>query len=129
MVVAAAQTCDYNSNIIFRVGYLGTTILWREVDLEVSKDMSGSSPVVTINKHNCIISVYFSTTFRKLLMKFGTVNVDSKNIIEWSEQGPPLDYGSGMYPSVTLSSDGQVVRMHETKFGGNDLFYEVGNLT
>ena len=77
MVVAAAQGGDSNK-IVFRVGYLESTILWREVDLEVSKDMSGSSPVVAINKNNCIISVYFSTVFRKLLMKFSTVNVDSK---------------------------------------------------
>ena len=126
LVVAAAQGGD--SGIVFRVGSLENTILWREVDQEVSRDMSGGSPVVAINKQNRIISVHMSYTLRKLLIKYGVINDHSRRI-EWSEQGPSLDYGFGMYPSITLNSKDQVVRMHETNFGFNRMFYEVGNLS
>ena len=140
LVVAAAQTCDDNSKIVFRGGMLreySNTIVWEDVDQAASNYMYGCSPVVAINKEKItssryiyhIISVHVHTSnfFGKLFMKHGVVDVDTK-MIKWSEQGKPLEYGSGMYPSVTINSKGQVVKMHGAN-GSYDMFYEVGNLS
>ena len=126
LVVAAAQAYNENRRIVFRVGNLEkTVIVWKEVDQQMSNHMNGCSPVVAINK-NHIISVYMSYAFRRLFMNYGIVNDTNK--IEWSEQGEPLEYGSGMYPAVTLNDKGQAVRMCEANFSYS-MYYETGNLS
>ena len=127
LMVAAARTCNNNCKIVFRIGTFEklNTILWKEVDQDASRSMHGWGPVVAINKKNRIISVHMSLAGRKLRMKCGIINADSKRI-EWSEEGKPLDFGFGMYPSVTMNCEDQVVRMNEVSFGSYSMFYEVG---
>ena len=136
LVVVAAEACGTRrNNIVFRVGTLEkskSNIMWKEIDHTAAENMRGCSPVVAINsarKNNNIISVHMSNSFRKLFVVYGFINADTKKI-EWSEQGKPLEYETGLYPAVTLNSRGQVVRMHEQN-GRYGMYYatEVGNLS
>lgn len=129
LVVVAAEACGIRRNsVVFCVGTKDNqnSITWSEMDQAAAENMRGCCPVVAINKQNQIISVHMSNSFRKLFMKYGVVKTDTKRI-EWSVQGKPLEYDTGIYPSITLNSKNQVVRMREKNvtFG---MFYEFGNL-
>ncbi len=129
LVVVGAEACGIKSGkIVFHVGTLemNHNITWKDFDLALSEDVCGCGPVMTINKHNHIISVHMSDRFRKLYVMYGVINVDRRRI-EWSDQARPLEYDTGSYPAVSLNSKGQVVRMREIN-GGFDMYYEVGNL-
>ena len=131
LVVAVART-PYGCKIIFRVGYLenDNIIKWKEVDHEVSMGelMYGWGPTVAINEKNHIIAVYMSYVWRRLRIRYGVINNDTKKI-EWRETtAEPFDYGFGQLPSITMNSKGQVVRMHESNLGYG-MFYEVGALS
>ena len=98
---------------------------WKEIDQAASEKMRGCDPVVSINKHNHIISMHMSSILRRLYVTCGVIR-DKK--INWIEDGEPLEYDTGKYPAVTLNNGGQVVRMREEN-GSSGIYYEIGNLS
>ena len=129
LVVAVAWT-PYDCKIIFRIGYLenDNIIKWKEVETSKSELMYGWGPNVAINKKNHITAVHTSYVWRRLRIRSGVINNDT-NKTEWKEPtAGPFDFGLSQLPSVTLTSKGQVVRMHESNLGYG-MFYEVGTLS
>lgn len=91
------------------------------------KEVKGYYPSVSINKHGCILLIFeHMTPMRKIMAHCGVIK---KGEVQW--KGDTADnVDSGHKPSVSLTSSGEFVEVHESHLPVVDqsMFYRIGEL-
>lgn len=126
LVVLSYQTSL--NHIHYKVGKLYKGLVeWQNI---VHKCI-GFTPSITINDNNEVVLVHQSFARRHLVSNIGMAlwESDYKGIV-WSENSEK-HYATGIYPSISLNNDNQVVQVNEPRLrpNRNRLRYYVGEIT
>ena len=118
LIVEVHSSENFNS-LYYHVGSIyGNTIKFGESHYYDK----GIRPSVAINDEGLVVEVHQSQSHESLWYRIGLIG---GNTIEWFNDGESVKYAKGKRPAVAVTSDGQVIVVHQK---GDTLWHRIGQV-